>query len=410
MNQEDATVVYLKQYLSDLEQSLIINGTCDFLYDEIQNESLRQIFAALQENLLEYFENINRLLPKERKGSSHLNAHSSRELLELIQFLDKLKENVEGSSKEFEMDSYYSEVLEELRKTLSWSNGSTLPYRERIKILNTRPIFSMKDSIQISRPDNPYNSNLQLIGSGSYAHVKTFKDSFLNKKFALKCAKRDLDEKELSRFRQEYDELAKLYSPYIVEVYQYNEEKHEYIMENMDYSLDQYIKTNNNKIDLSTRKSLVKQIIKGVKYLHSKKLFHRDLSPHNILIKKYDDGTVIAKLSDFGLVKRQDSNLTTTGSEVKGHFIDPDLSDCGFSEFKVKHEIYALTKVILFTLTGKTNFRNFNNERLNEFYERGCGTDFNQRFSSVDELESFLFSYELYAPKTENKKDLMPGH
>ena len=39
------------------------------------------------------------------------------------------------------------------------------------------------------------------------------------------------------------------------------------------------------------------QILKGVEYMHSKRVFHRDLKPQNILINKNNE----VKIADFGL-------------------------------------------------------------------------------------------------------------
>ena len=66
-----------------------------------------------------------------------------------------------------------------------------------------------------------------------------------------------------------------------------------------------------NMYDVENRKEyiyvLVKQILLGVRYLHSNNIVHRDLKPDNILIKlKGDDITI--KLSDFGCSKLIDNN------------------------------------------------------------------------------------------------------
>ena len=71
---------------------------------------------------------------------------------------------------------------------------------------------------------------LKQIGSGSYANVYKYKDTFYNRQFVLKRAKKDLSTKEIQRFKREYEEMQEFSSPYILEVYCYNSEKNEYII------------------------------------------------------------------------------------------------------------------------------------------------------------------------------------
>jgi serine/threonine protein kinase len=58
------------------------------------------------------------------------------------------------------------------------------------------------------------------------------------------------------------------------------------------------------------------QVARGLKYLHSRRVAHRDLKSLNVLVKtltgapelKYDDGYLNAKLADFGLSKTKNSS------------------------------------------------------------------------------------------------------
>ncbi|CAK9873655.1 unnamed protein product [Sphagnum jensenii] len=58
------------------------------------------------------------------------------------------------------------------------------------------------------------------------------------------------------------------------------------------------------------------QVAQGLKYLHSRRVAHRDLKSLNVLVKpltgapelKYDDGNLNAKLADFGLSKTKNSS------------------------------------------------------------------------------------------------------
>ena len=193
-----------------------------------------------------------------------------------------------------------------------------------------------------------------------------------------------MSEKELQRFKQEFDIMKSLNSPYIVDVYAYNENDNSYIMEYMDYTLDKYISVNNDKMSPLVRKSITLQLLKACKYLHEKKYLHRDLSPTNILIKVYDD-TLVVKIADFGLAKNPNNKLTTINTEFKGYFNDPNLKLEGFNNYSITHEIYALTMLIYFIATGKTNTNKIPNVKLNNLVKKGLGAQGN-RYKSIDEL------------------------
>ena len=231
------------------------------------------------------------------------------------------------------------------------------------------------------------NVALKLIGEGSYAQVFSFFDDYYNRKFVLKRAKKDLSEKEVNRFKQEFEQMNSLLSPYVVEVYRYENDTNEYIMEYMDCTLDKYIEKNNASLTNNDRKLIVNQILRAFKYIHSKKLLHRDISPKNILLKKYDDVNVI-KVSDFGLVKVQDSHLTTINTEFKGYFNDPSLVTEGFQSYGILHETFALTRLVYFVMSGKTRMDNIKDVNLSSFVKKGLSANLSERYQNVDEIIS----------------------
>ncbi|AQX56255.1 protein kinase domain-containing protein [Priestia flexa] len=101
----------------------------------------------------------------------------------------------------------------------------------------------------------------KVIREGSYARVHKYKDEYYNRPFVIKKALKDLNDKELQRFRREFDEMKKLKSPYIIEVYNFDEENNEYVMEYADETLDDFIQKNNTKLDVNERVNLVRQIL-----------------------------------------------------------------------------------------------------------------------------------------------------
>jgi len=78
--------------------------------------------------------------------------------------------------------------------------------------------------------------------------VYSYVDPDYGIKFAVKRAKKDLDERDLQRFKQEFEVLKKLSFPYVVEVYRHDEADNEYRLEYCDTTLRDYIVTRNRKL------------------------------------------------------------------------------------------------------------------------------------------------------------------
>lgn len=313
---------------------------------------------------------------------------NSRELLLAIETIQSLHRVLDGSKYAFDIDSYYSTVIEKSLAFLSNSGGSEIPpYMDKVQIYYAVPVFLHSNLVNTSISQNEKRySVLKDVGEGSYAKVYKYKDEFYHKNFALKRAKKDLNDEEIDRFHREYDEMKKLNSPYVVEVYRYLN-NNEYIMEYLDCSLLNYIKKNNQNLSYAEKQNLVKQVLKAFKYLHSKGLLHRDISPSNILLKIYEN-VVVVKIADFGLVKVPNSQLTNLNTELKGSFNDSGLATEGFQNYDILHETYALTKLIFFIITGKTNVSNIKNASLNQFVQKGLSADKPKRYQSVNELSS----------------------
>lgn len=111
------------------------------------------------------------------------------------------------------------------------SGGSQIPETyEKLDSIEYKPIFILSDTIKI-KSDVIYNENLTHIGSGLYANVYKFKYPDFNKNFVLKRANKNSTSKEIIRFKKEFETMKFINSPYIVEVFDYNEDDNSYTMD-----------------------------------------------------------------------------------------------------------------------------------------------------------------------------------
>ncbi|BBI33462.1 protein kinase family protein [Cohnella abietis] len=360
----------------------------DDYYEGIESENLKQIFPLFHAIFNNSFAFINQKLSPGYGG--HFNADPSRELIDVIEACQKLQANLKKSLAAFELDQNYMDLIVRCSSFLSKSGGSTIPADfPMIELIEHRAIFNIMNVVEVKSSPGKEAFQTRLTGGGSYAQVFKYKDPHYNRWFALKRAKADLSTKELQRFKNEYEITRKLNSPYIIEAYNYNNEKNEYTLEYANGgTLADYIRDNNTKLVMKDRLKLIGQLFSAFIYIHEKEILHRDISYHNILIHHFDKTWIVLKISDFGLVKIPESSLTSMDSSVKGSLNDPDLTKVGFANYEVRHEIYALAQVVNFILCGRKHGNGIysKNQNVKKFLLKGLAADIDERFVSVQEM------------------------
>lgn len=259
---------------------------------------------------------------------------------------------------------------------------------------------------------------LEKKGDGGMAVVYKGKDRLLNRYVAIKILKPEFikDPKFIENFRRESQAAARLSDPNIVSVFDVGRESNIYfiVMELIEgNSLGDLIKA---EAPFSEKRTIEisKQIASGLSAAHKKKIIHRDIKPHNILMT--EDG--VPKIADFGIAKAVNGativNKTTT---VMGsvHYLSPEQAKGGYVDART--DIYSLGIVMYEMLTGKVPFDGENavsvammhinsdvpapsklntavSHTMDEIVMKAAARSPEQRYSSADELIEALDAAE----------------
>ena len=193
------------------------------------------------------------------------------------------------------------------------------------------------------------------MASGRLVAIK----SFNKKKLTTKRAKR--------KIKTEIEALSKLRNPFCTQIYDFFETD-THILIVMEYvcgDLLGFIKKR-GKISESTAKIIFKQIIKGLQYIHKKKIVHRDIKLDNVLI----DLTNTVKICDFGVCR-----ILQPGDIMYEHcgtpaYIAPEIfKDEGYEGFSC--DVWSAGVTLHYMLAGIQPFRANKIDDLKEIILKG---------------------------------------
>lgn len=111
--------------------------------------------------------------------------------------------------------------------------------------------------------------------------------------------------------------------------------------------------------------SILKEISKGMLFLHSRNFIHRDLKSLNVLmnseINKPKD-PVQVKISDFGLTREVDIEEMMTGKIGTSHWMAPEVLTS--SKYSIKADVYSFSIVMYEVITREVPYKGKKQEEI----------------------------------------------
>jgi eukaryotic-like serine/threonine-protein kinase len=193
------------------------------------------------------------------------------------------------------------------------------------------------------------------LGSGGMADVYLADDRELGRQVALKLLneRHANDEQFVERFRREAQSAAGLNHPNIVSIFDRGQAEGTYYiaMEYLDGRTLKELLVRNGPTPIPIAIDYARQILSALSFAHRGGIVHRDIKPHNIVVRK--DGRL--KVTDFGIARSGASQMTEAGSIVgTAQYLSPEQARG--APVDQRSDLYSLGIVIYEMLTGKVPF------------------------------------------------------
>ena len=285
--QDNTTITGKEENKIETKENNLINNKNNITYQNwvykiTESLKLRKFYLVLINKDIYYYKSETK---KDFVGMHNLTGSFIQECTE--------KKRIQG--KNFASFEIYSKNKSKVRKFLTENEFISKDF-----------VYLIKRAIGYANFPDIYEKK-ELIGKGGFGEVYLGKNKKTKQQVAIKILKKENIKtvKDNESVRLEIDILKLCHHPNILRILDHFE-NYDYIYIVMEYieggTLFENLKKNNYHFKEKQAANIMKQIAKGVKYLHQYGIIHRDLKPENISITRQNNFDEI-KIMDFGLSK-----------------------------------------------------------------------------------------------------------
>lgn len=200
----------------------------------------------------------------------------------------------------------------------------------------------------------------RVLGIGGMGAVYEAKHAYTGRRVAVKVLGPDFasSHEAVERFLQEAQAPSSIGHPNIVEVLDAGEDPDVGLYVVLEYLDGEDLESavERGTIGLPALLNVVLQLLDALGAAHARGFVHRDIKPANIFLTKNRDGTLRAKLLDFGIAKNTARGLTV-GNVVMGtpHYMAPEQVS-NFARATASSDLYSIGCMAFEMFTGAVPF------------------------------------------------------
>jgi cyclin-dependent kinase len=238
---------------------------------------------------------------------------------------------------------------------------------------------------------------IEKVGEGTYGVVFKAKARTTGEIVALKRIRLETEDEGIpSTAIREISILKELQDPNIVRLHDvvHTEKKLTLVFEFCDHDLKKFIDTKET-LDITTIKSFLFQLLRGVGVCHEKKVLHRDLKPQNLLINK----DLELKLADFGLARAFGIPVRSYTHEVVTlWYRAPDIL-MGSRKYSTPVDIWSVGCIFGEMVTGRPLFPGSSEQDQLQRIFKLLGTPVIDQWPEMAELPEYKPDFPVYPRK-----------
>ena len=219
------------------------------------------------------------------------------------------------------------------------------------KLLNLNDLHQEHIRNTSKERDSERYVKMHKLGEGTYGAVYQCRDRNTGQTVALKKMRilEDIDEGISASTIREISILYELNHPNVVKLHDvlFCDARLCLVFEFLEMDLKRYM--NECTLTIENVKSIVYQILSGLAHCHSRRVLHRDIKPHNILISP---SSLSVKLADFGLARAICNQASCYTQEVVTQWYRSPEVLLGVSDYTPAVDVWSAGCIMAELLSG----------------------------------------------------------